>query len=84
MEIKKVNLNELAIGDAYVEGGSFETSAGTYGGNWYQAHAKDKDENEYTVIWTDVDWNAKDESNACNWDKPDYVLDEYGYECDFE
>jgi len=82
--MKKVNLDELNIGDAYCTGGSFNTNAGTYSGNWYQAHATDKNGSEYTIIWTDVDWDTEDEGNACNWESPDYILDEYGYECEEE
>jgi len=84
MEIKKINLDELVIDDAYADGGSFPTSLGTYNGKWYQSDARDKDGNRYRVIWTKVDWDTEDESNACNWDSPDYVLDEYGYECETE
>ena len=70
----KVVLEGLKIGEPYIEGGSFATNASTYNGNWYQAHAEDADGNEYTVIWTDVDWDDE-EGDACDWDNPDYVLD---------
>jgi len=30
---------------------------------------------DYRVIWTDVDYETEDESGACDWDDPDYVLE---------
>ena len=30
---------------------------------------------DYRVIWTDVDYETEDESEACDWDDPDYVLE---------
>lgn len=74
-----INFNELTIGDAFATGGGFETNFGRYNGNWYQAPATDKDDNDFTVIWTDVNWDAEDGADACDWDNPDYILDDYGY-----
>ena len=63
--------------EAYPTGGSFPVPGGaTYNGNWYEASAKDGDDNNYRVIWTAVDWSADDASGACDWDNPDYVAEE--------
>ena len=62
--------------DAYPTSGSFPVPGGaTYTGDWYEAHAVDADGTDYRVIWTDVDYETEDESDACNWDDPDYVLE---------
>lgn len=74
-----ISFKDLTVGDAYVEGGGFRTNAGDYNGNWYQANATDKDGNEFTIIWTRVNWK-KDSDAACNWDKPQYIFNDYGYE----
>lgn len=62
--------------DAYPTSGSFPVPGGaTYTGDWYEAHAVDAGGTEYRVIWTDVDYETEDESDACDWDDPDYVLE---------
>ena len=80
------NLNNLTImhgdktlvltQDAYPTSGSFPVPGGaTYTGDWYEAHAVDAGGTDYRVIWTDVDYETEDESEACDWDDPDYVLE---------
>ena len=60
--------------DAYPTGGSFRVGTeAKYTGDWYEAHAEDSDGNEYMVRWTDVDWDADDGADACDWDNPDYI-----------
>ncbi len=60
--------------EAYPAGGSFPVGQeATYNGHWYEAAAEDNDGNEYIVRWTDVDWSAEDESDACDWDNPNYI-----------
>ena len=62
--------------DAYPTSGSFPVPGGaTYTGDWYEAHAVDAGGKDYRVIWTDVDYETEDESDACDWDDPDYVLE---------
>ena len=62
--------------DAYPTSGSFPVPGGaTYTGDWYEAHAVDAGGTEYRVIWTDVDYETEDESDACDWDDPDYVFE---------
>ena len=62
--------------EAYPTSGSFPVPGGeTYSGNWYEAHAVDADGNDYRVIWTEVDRDREDASEACDWDNPDYVLE---------
>ena len=62
--------------DAYPTSGSFPVPGGaTYTGDWYEAHAVDAGGTAYRVIWTDVDYETEDESEACDWDDPDYVLE---------
>ena len=62
--------------DAYPTSGSFPVPGGaTYTGDWYEAHAVDAGGTAYRVIWTDVDYETEDESGACDWDDPDYVLE---------
>jgi len=62
--------------DAYPTSGSFPVPGGaTYTGDWYEAHAVDAGGTDYRVIWTDVDYETEDESEACDWDDPDYVLE---------
>ena len=62
--------------DAYPTSGSFPVPGGaTYTGDWYEAHAVDAGGTNYRVIWTDVDYETEDESGACDWDDPDYVLE---------
>lgn len=78
-EIKKmsnqIKIEELKVQDAFATGGSFVTPDGeSYNGNWYEAHAE-KEENEYRVIWTDVNWDAEDGGDACDWENPDYILE---------
>ena len=62
--------------EAYPQGGSFPVPGGaTYNGDWYEAHAVDADGNNHRVIWTEVNHETEDESEACDWDNPDYVLE---------
>ena len=62
--------------DAYPTSGSFPVPGGaTYTGDWYEAHAVDAGGTDYRVIWTDVDYETEDESDACDWGDPDYVLE---------
>ena len=62
--------------EAYPQGGSFPVPGGaTYNGDWYEAHAVDADGNDYRVIWTEIDLETEDASEACDWDTPDYVLE---------
>ena len=62
--------------DAYPTSGSFPVPGGaTYTGDWYEAHAVDAGGTDYRVIWTDVDYETEDESEACDWDDPDYVFE---------
>lgn len=75
-----IDLNELKIGEAYATGGSFELTLGTYAGDWYEAHATDSSGREWTIIWTKVNWDAEEALNACDWDSPDYIFDEHGYD----
>ena len=73
--MKKINIDELIVREAHIEGGSFLTDNGyVYYGKWYQAYAEDNEGEEYMVIWTDVDWDAEDSGDACDWDNPDYIL----------
>lgn len=60
--------------NAYINGGSFNTTAGRYEGNWYEQSATGSDGNDYRIIWTTVDWDDEDEANACDWDIPDYII----------
>ena len=74
----KIKHNEIELnvsGNAFATGGSFQADGGTYNGNWYEDTATDEAGNEYRVIWTEVDWDAEDGSDACNWDSPDYILE---------
>jgi len=42
----------------------------------YEALAVDEGDNEYMVRWLPrQDWLAEDEESACNWDKPDTVVE---------
>ena len=75
-----VYFDNLTAGNAYVTGGSFQVLAGTYSGSGYEAHAIDSSGKRWRIIWTNVNWEVDDESDACDWDNPDYILDEYGYE----
>jgi len=60
--------------DPGISGGSFPIGdQANYNGNWYQADAVDSNGNEYVVYWTTVDWDAEDESEACDWENPDYI-----------
>lgn len=47
--------------------------------NWYEAKAKDEDNNDYTVYWAlEKEYNPEDESEEdnCDWENPVMVLDE--------
>lgn len=59
--------------DPYPTGGSFPTLEGTFCGNWYEAAAEDENGNDFMIYWTDVDWDIEDESDACDWNNPDYI-----------
>jgi hypothetical protein len=60
--------------EAYPTGGSFPVDGRyTYNGDWYEAHAEDEEGNEHMVRWTNVDWDAEDSSDTCDWDNPDYI-----------
>ena len=53
--------------EAYSQGGSFPVPGGaTYNGDWYEAHAVDANGNDCRVIWTEVDHQTEDESDACD------------------
>jgi hypothetical protein len=70
------NFDEMTLTqDAHPSKGSFPVGNGMamYNGSWYEAHAKDGDGNEYMVRWTNVDWDAEDGADACDWDNPDYI-----------
>lgn len=71
----QIKINELEVQEAFATGGSFVTPEGaSYNGNWYEAPAK-KDDKQYRVIWTTVNWSAEDGADACNWKSPDYILE---------
>lgn len=77
---QKVDFNTFTVKNAYATGGSFLVSAGTYSGAWYESHATDSSGKRWRIVWTNVNWEVNDESDACDWDDPDYIFDEYGYE----
>lgn len=77
---QRVDFDNFTIGDAYAISGSFQALAGTYSGTWYEAPATDSSGKRWRIIWTTVNWEIEDESDACDWDNPDYIFDEYGYE----
>jgi hypothetical protein len=45
---------------------------------YYEAYAKDSEDEEYFVRWYDVDWDCEDESDACDWEIPCEVETIYG------
>ena len=60
--------------NAYATGGSFPVpGGGMYNGEWYEAHAVDSSGHEYIVCWTDCNGDSEDESDACDWDSPNYL-----------
>jgi hypothetical protein len=70
----EIKIEELEVKDAFATGGSFVTPEGaSYNGDWYEAPATKGDE-DYRVIWTDVNWDAESEA-ACDWENPDYILE---------
>lgn len=71
-----INIDNLKIQNAYIQGGNFPLENNwTYTGTWYEANATDTDDNEYKIYWTAVNWdNDGDESDACDWDNPDYIF----------
>jgi hypothetical protein len=74
-----IDFDKLTISEPYIEGGSINLSCGTLSGNWYEAQATDQGGNQYTVIWAKVDFDA-DGADACDWDNPDYILNDSGYD----
>lgn len=46
--------------------------SGTPGNEYYEAHAIDKDDNEYVMRWPVIDSQCEDASDACDWD--DYTI----------
>ena len=77
MHQMKIKHNEIELNvsdDAFATGGSFPADGGTYSGNWYEANATDNDGSEYRVIWTEVNWEAEDGADTCDWNSPDYIL----------
>ena len=53
---------------------------GNNGGDWYEAHAIDRDENWYLVKWDILDSYRRmtddeqaDEQNACDWENPSSI-----------
>lgn len=71
----EIKIEELEVGEAFATGGGFTTPGGAnYDGAWYEAPAT-KDGAEYRVIWTDVNWDAEDGSDACDWENPDYIFE---------
>jgi hypothetical protein len=74
MKIKHNGIELNASGNAFATGGSFLVDGKTYNGNWYEDTATDGAGNEYRVIWTDVNWDAADGADACDWNSPDYIL----------
>jgi len=74
----KINHNEIELNvsdDSHSDTGSFPVEGGVYNGSWYESSATDSEGNEYRVIWTDVNWDAEDGSDACNWESPDHILE---------
>lgn len=39
----------------------------------YRAAAKDNDGNDYTVLWTIINFECEDESESCNWDNYEVI-----------
>ena len=42
-------------------------------GAHYRALAVDSEGTQYVVIWTDINIDCGDESDAANWDQPDVI-----------
>ena len=42
-------------------------------GAHYRALAVDAEGTQYVVIWTDINIDCSDESNAANWDQPNAI-----------
>jgi len=62
--------------DARIAGGSFRLPSGhLYHGTWYEALAEDNEGRVYRLYWTSWD-DVEDESDACDWDNPDYIIPE--------
>jgi len=74
MKIKHNKIELNVSGDAFATGGGFQVDGKTYSGNWYESKATDNDGKEHRVIWTDVNWDVEDGSDACDWENPDYIL----------
>ena len=74
-----IDFDKLTVREPHVESGSLILSCGTLSGNWYEAQAQDENGNNYTVVWTKVDFNA-DGADACDWENPDYILNDSGYD----
>lgn len=55
-----------------------ELSIGLWGPR-YAASGVGDDKKQYMIYWQiEQDWNGEDESDACDWDTPVYVVDEDG------
>lgn len=53
--------------DAYLD---HNTTQGAH----YRALAVDAEGTQYVVIWTDINIDCADESDAANWDQPDAIV----------
>ena len=61
--------------EPYANGGTIVFPDGSrYDGKWYECLAIGEHGNNYRLLWTNVNWDAEDESDRCNWDSPDYIL----------
>lgn len=76
----KINLTQ----EAYICGGEYRLRENSiYVMNeWYEAHGIDDDGAEYNIVWKikdGIDINElQDESEACEWNEPIEIKDDYG------